>query len=117
MRKTRCAEVGRRREHGFQIQGKDEITLTTPKGLMSRMKRWKDLECKIRIKGPYTSSRGYQRSSREGFRIGVCEESNRDVQRVAKGERLGSVEGWIPPGAEEQTNITSNVSVRVAGNV
>jgi hypothetical protein len=64
----------------------------------------------------------------EGFRIGVREESNRDVQRVAECERLGSVTGFEPSGAkkqgsdiveksippeteEEPTNVTSNVSV------
>jgi hypothetical protein len=69
---------------------------------------------------------------REDIR-GVHEESNRDVQRVVEGERLGSVQGSAPSGArkqgsgvvegstfsktEEQTSITSNVSVRGAGNV
>jgi hypothetical protein len=70
----------------------------------------------------------------ESFQIGVHEGSNWDVQRVAKGERLGSVEGSAPSGVrkqrsnnvekstlseteEEPASITSNVSVRGAGNV
>jgi hypothetical protein len=49
---TRCAEVSRRREHGLQKKGKDDIAPRIPKGRTSRMKRWRGPECKIGIKDP-----------------------------------------------------------------
>jgi hypothetical protein len=47
--------VARRREHGNQRQGEYVIAPRTPKGRTSRMKRWKDPECKIGIKDPHTN--------------------------------------------------------------
>jgi hypothetical protein len=54
IRMTHSAKVARSREHGLQRQGKDDIAPRTPKGRTSRMKRWKDPECKLGIKNPDT---------------------------------------------------------------
>jgi hypothetical protein len=54
MRMTHRAEVARRKEHGLQREGKDDIALRTPKGRTSMKKGLKGPECKIGIKNPDT---------------------------------------------------------------
>jgi hypothetical protein len=46
--------------------------------------------------------RGHKRDQQEGFWIGVHEESNQGVQRVAEDERLESMEGSTLAGARKQ---------------
>jgi hypothetical protein len=47
---TRNAKVARRREHGLQIHGIDNIALRTRKGRTEENRRWKGPECKNGIR-------------------------------------------------------------------
>jgi hypothetical protein len=54
----------------------------------------------------------------EDPRAGICEASERDVQGVSKNKEMYLVEWSAPSETEEEpTSVTSNVSVRGAGNV
>jgi hypothetical protein len=100
MRMTHRAEVARRKEHGLQTQGKDDIAPRTPEGRRSKKKCWKGPEFKIGVKNPVTRRQlrlKIERTSEGIDRIGVRIASNRDAQRVAEKEELGLVEGSAPP--------------------